>query len=153
MTETSIVLTELFFPCKEGFKNSMINTTEIVMTRYLTKYVTITSHLQDAVIAGPSTFILIACCSKNLSEAQAIVKVFFSYQTFTVTDTIPIADELYLLGNYSNNIYIYITSTYSYSCCLAISMKSIKKRRLCFLSGFFQRPWAAYLACSWDAVF
>ncbi|XP_014485195.1 PREDICTED: sodium channel protein Nach-like [Dinoponera quadriceps] len=39
--------------------------------------------------------------NKNLTEAQAIVKVFMSYETFTVTDTIPVADELYLLGERS----------------------------------------------------
>ncbi|XP_025157957.1 LOW QUALITY PROTEIN: sodium channel protein Nach [Harpegnathos saltator] len=36
---------------------------------------------------------------KNMSDAQAIMTVFMSYQTFTSTDTIPSADELYLLAS------------------------------------------------------
>lgn len=38
--------------------------------------------------------------SKNITDTQAVVRVFFGYDTVMETTTIPIADELYLLGKH-----------------------------------------------------
>lgn len=36
--------------------------------------------------------------SKNITNSQAVLRVFFGYDTVMETISIPIADELYLLG-------------------------------------------------------
>lgn len=44
--------------------------------------------------------------SKNLTTTTAVLRVYFGYDTVMETITIPIADELYLLGkNYYFSIF------------------------------------------------
>lgn len=43
--------------------------------------------------------------SKNLTDTTAVLRVYFGYDTVMETITIPIADELYLLGK---NYYFFI---------------------------------------------
>ncbi|XP_032681730.1 sodium channel protein Nach-like isoform X4 [Odontomachus brunneus] len=49
---------------------------------------------------------------KNLTEAQSIVKVFMNYETFTMTDTIPIADELYLLASVGGIFSLFVGASF-----------------------------------------
>lgn len=64
-----------------------------LLNEELLKYLLISSSFFYTYIC-----IYIIYFSKNISSSQAVLRVFFGYDTVMETVSIPIADELYLLG-------------------------------------------------------
>lgn len=72
--------------------------------------------------------------SSNLTKTQAVLRVYFNSDIFSQMNTIPIADELYLLGK---RLFL-----------LAYNINCFKV----LIKFFFQRPWVAYLVFAWELV-